>query len=77
MKIRQHPDIIEVYYRDKLTETMPRIRGEQPYRIHYRHVIWSLVRKPGAFARYRYRERTCSRRSCTERAYDAFVKDSR
>ena len=22
----------------------------------HRHVIWSLVRKPGAFARYRYRE---------------------
>ncbi len=25
-------------------------------RINYRHIIWSLVRKPGAFARYRYRE---------------------
>jgi hypothetical protein len=35
---------------------MPRIRGEKAARIDYRHVIWSLVRKPGAFARYRYRE---------------------
>ena len=26
------------------------------HRIDYRHVIWSLVRKPGAFARYVYRE---------------------
>jgi hypothetical protein len=24
--------------------------------IDYRHVIWSLVKKPGAFAAYRYRE---------------------
>jgi len=35
---------------------MPRLRGDQYHRIDYRHVIWSLVRKPGAFARYRYRE---------------------
>ena len=26
------------------------------HRINYRHIIWSLVQKPGAFARYRYRE---------------------
>jgi hypothetical protein len=25
-------------------------------RIDYRHVVWSLVRKPGAFAAYRYRD---------------------
>jgi hypothetical protein len=35
---------------------MPRLRGTREHRIDYRHVIWSLVRKPGAFARYRYRE---------------------
>jgi hypothetical protein len=39
-----------------VVETFPRLRGEQSARIDYRHVIWSLVRKPGAFARYRYRE---------------------
>jgi len=33
-----------------------RIRGEAGALIDYRHVIWSLVRKPGAFAQYRYRE---------------------
>jgi hypothetical protein len=54
--VRQHPDVVEIWYRRKLTETMPRLRGEQLHRIDYRHVIWSLVRKPGAFARYRYRE---------------------
>ncbi|MFL6198637.1 MAG: hypothetical protein ACJ76J_05650 [Thermoanaerobaculia bacterium] len=35
---------------------MPRLRGESETRIDYRHIIWSLVRKPGAFARYRFRE---------------------
>ncbi|MGH7427519.1 MAG: IS21 family transposase [Candidatus Methylomirabilaceae bacterium] len=56
VEVRQHPDTVEVYYAGKLAETMPRIRGEKSARIDYRHVIWSLVRKPGAFARYRYRE---------------------
>jgi len=37
-------------------ERMPRLCGESGHRIDYRHVIWSLVRKPGAFAAYRYRE---------------------
>jgi hypothetical protein len=56
VEARQHPDTIEVYYRGQLVETMPRLRGEGEARIDYRHIIWSLVRKPGAFARYRYRE---------------------
>ena len=37
-------------------QTMPRLRKEDEHRIDYRHVIGWLVRKPGAFARYRYRE---------------------
>ena len=41
---------------DKAIETMPRLRGDTQHRIDYRHVIWSLVRKPAAFAAYRYRE---------------------
>jgi DNA replication protein DnaC len=58
VEIRQHPDVIEVFFRDrtKPTATMPRIRGDRYHQIDYRHVIWSLVRKPGAFARYRFRE---------------------
>lgn len=56
VEARQQPDTVEILYRGQLVETMPRIRGEGGARIDYRHVIWSLVRKPGAFARYRYRE---------------------
>ena len=56
VEARLHPDAVEVRYNDKTVEWMPRLRGPQVCRIDYRHVIWSLVTKPGAFARYRYRE---------------------
>ena len=56
VEARLHPDVVEVRYNDKLVLTMPRLRGERDHRIDYRHVIDSLVRKPGAFAQYRYRE---------------------
>ena len=36
--------------------TCERLRGRNLHRIDYRHMVWSLVRKPGAFARYVYRE---------------------
>ena len=54
--VHQHSDVLEVFYKDRLVETLPRLHGDDDVRIDYRHVIWSLVRKPGAFARYRHRE---------------------
>jgi len=74
VQVRQYPEVIEVYYRDgsRPTATMRRIRGDRYHQIDYRHVIWSLVRKPGAFARYRFREELFP--SLTfRRAYDALV----
>jgi len=56
VEARLHADVVEVRYATKTVETMPRLRGERGHRIDYRHVIWSLMRKPGAFAAYRYRE---------------------
>lgn len=56
VEARVYADVVEVRYANKTVETMPRLRGESGHRIDYRHVIWSLVRKPGAFAAYRYRE---------------------
>jgi len=56
VEARQHPTTVEVRYRGHVIETMPRLRGDMDHRIEYRHIIASLVRKPGAFARYRYRE---------------------
>lgn len=54
--VRVYADIIEVRISNAAVERMPRLRGDRGHRIDYRHVIWSLVRKPGAFAAYRYRE---------------------
>jgi hypothetical protein len=56
VEARVYADVVEVRFANKTVETMPRLRGESAHRIDYRHVIWSLVRKPGAFAAYRYRE---------------------
>ena len=53
---RVYGDHIEVYYKDHLVESMERIHGTGEAQIDYRHIIGSLVRKPGAFARYRFRE---------------------
>jgi hypothetical protein len=58
VEVRVHPDVVEVRLPnvDKPVETMPRLRGSDMHRIDYRHVIWSLVKKPAAFSAYRYRE---------------------
>jgi hypothetical protein len=47
---------VEVWYAQRRIETMPRLRGEGKHLIRYRHIIDWLVRKPGAFENYRYRE---------------------
>ena len=56
VRVHLHHDQLEVYYAGKLVERLPRLRGQRWARIDYHHVIWSLVKKPGAFARYRWRE---------------------
>jgi hypothetical protein len=49
-------EIIEVWYAGKKVEDLPRLRGRGKHRVDYRHIIDWLVRKPGAFENYRYRE---------------------
>ena len=56
VRVRIFEDKIEVRYADELQLACERLLGRNRHRIDYRHVIWSLVRKPGAFARYVYRE---------------------
>ena len=56
VQARLYADWVEVYYKVHLVERMERVHGEQEANVNYRHVIGSLVRKPGAFARYRFRE---------------------
>ena len=54
--VRVRAEALEVYRGTAHLLTMPRLLGHGQHRIEYRHVIWSLVRKPGAFAQYRYRD---------------------
>jgi hypothetical protein len=56
IEVRLYAERLEVWYAQQCIETMPRLRGEGKHRIHYRHIIDWLVRKPGAFEHYRYRE---------------------
>ena len=56
VQIRLYAEHLEVYYTGTFVERMERVRSEREARVDYRHVIGSLVRKPGAFARYRFRE---------------------
>lgn len=47
---------VEVWHGDVLVHRIPRLAGTGKHTINYRHIIDSLVRKPGAFANYVYRE---------------------
>jgi hypothetical protein len=54
VEVRLYVGHLEVWYGQKQVEELPRLRGRQQHRVSYRHVIDWLVRKPGAFADYRY-----------------------
>jgi len=54
--VRLYAERIEVRYAGELVAEMERLRGRRRATINYRHLVWSLIRKPGAFARYRYQE---------------------
>ncbi len=56
VRVRIYDDRVEVFYGGKLQLTVERLLGRGGHSINYRHIIWSLVRKPGAFARYKYQE---------------------
>jgi molybdenum-dependent DNA-binding transcriptional regulator ModE len=56
VKVRLHAEHLELWYAQRMLEKIPRIRGEGKHRIEYRHIIDWLVRKPGAFENYRYRD---------------------
>lgn len=55
VQVRISVDYLEVWYGRRKVEHIPRLRGEGKYRVHYRHIIDWLVRKPGAFENYRYK----------------------
>ena len=56
VEARVYAEQIEIWYAGRKVEEMPRLRGRSKHRVDYRHIIDWLVRKPGAFENYRYRD---------------------
>ena len=56
VSVRVYEWQIEVWYANQWVETLPRLTGNHHYHINYRHVIDTLLRKPGGFRNYRYHE---------------------
>jgi len=54
--VRVRAETLELYVGTSLLLTLARLQGRQQQRIDYHHLSASLVRKPGAFANYRYRD---------------------
>jgi hypothetical protein len=55
VQVRLYAEHLEVWYAQRCQERIPRLRGEEGHFIQYRHIIDWLIRKPGAFENYRYR----------------------
>ena len=75
VRVRIFDGRLEIYFAGDLQVTVERLLGRNGHWINYRHVIWSLVRKPGAFERYRYREELFPS-VAFRRAYDTLVEHS-
>ncbi|MGH7644373.1 MAG: IS21 family transposase [Gemmatimonadales bacterium] len=56
VRVRIFDERLEVCFGGAPQLTVPRLPGRNGHRINYRHIIWALVRAPGAFERYRYRD---------------------
>ena len=54
--VRIYAEHIEAWYAQRRIEVLPRLHGENGHYIDYRHVIDTLVRKPGAFENYLYKD---------------------
>lgn len=68
-----YPLFIELYYGTRLVQKMPKLRQGQEHAINYRHIIKQLIRKPGAFEDYQYKE-CLFPRVIFRQAYDAYRK---
>jgi hypothetical protein len=56
VEVRLYVEHVEVWHAQQEVERFPRLRGRSKHAVNYRHIIDWLVRKPGAFENYRYRE---------------------
>lgn len=71
VRVRLTERDIVVFFAGRQELKTERLLGRNGHRIDYRHIIWSLMRKPGAFARYKYRDDLFPTLAF-RRAYDVF-----
>ena len=74
VQARIYAQRIEIWYAQRKVDTLPKLKGENKHKIQYRHIIDWLVRKPGAFDNYRYRDELFPS-SYFRMAYD-YLKDN-
>lgn len=72
LKVLVYFETIEVYYGNHLIDTFPKKAPGEKH-INYRHLIFHLLRKPGAFRNYQFRGELFPR-MVFRRAYDALLK---
>jgi hypothetical protein len=73
VKVRVYEWNIEVWYANRCVETLPRLTGDKKYYINYRHMIDTLLRKPGGFRNYRH-QADLFPRAVFRQAWDALQK---
>ena len=56
VRVRVYAEHLEIWFAQKEVDRVPRLHGRGKHCINYRHIIDWLVRKPGAFENYRYRD---------------------
>lgn len=74
VRVWRSEDRVEVYLAGTQQLSMPRLKGEKLHAINYRHIIEWLLRKPGAFAQYRFRTDLFPSLAF-RRAYDRLCRD--
>jgi hypothetical protein len=72
LTVHLHVDVLELFYQGVRVDVLPRKVGKDKAHIDYRRIIHSLVRKPGAFRNYAFREYLYPQLEF-RRAYDALV----
>ena len=74
VRLWRYEERVEVYLAGVRQLIMPRLVGEKMHAINYRDIIEWLIRKPGAFAQYRFRSDLFPS-LVFRRAYDRLCQD--
>jgi hypothetical protein len=72
LKALAYPEVVRIFFGNEMVQEMPRL-APGSRKINYRHMVAHLLRKPGAFANYQYREEMFPSLIFRE-AYDALSK---